>query len=188
MSDSWSIFHLILSLSAICTAYLLIFLYPASLFYTEYHYTFDCGDKNFKWSLTWNWSHIFWLPIHDFILICYHQKLSVFIAGTDLESLHPVPHTTRVLARIKYKRPKKHVTTTITRRLWEIFLMKCQKQAFSFNKREAKVYCYAFLHVLKRDTCIKQREAKVYCYAFLHVLKRDTCIKHETKKTHNILV
>jgi hypothetical protein len=40
-------------------------------------------------------------------------------------------------------------------RLREIFLVKCQKQAFSFNKREAKVYCYAFLHVLKRDTCIK---------------------------------
>jgi hypothetical protein len=24
-----------------------------------------------------------------------------------------------------------------------------------------------------------KREAKVYCYAFLHVLKSDTCIKHE---------
>jgi hypothetical protein len=33
-----------------------------------------------------------------------------------------------------------------------------QKQAFSFNKREAKVYCYAFLHVLKRDTCIKHEK------------------------------
>jgi hypothetical protein len=29
-------------------------------------------------------------------------------------------------------------------------LVKCQKQAFSFNKREAKVYCYyLLLHVLK---------------------------------------
>jgi hypothetical protein len=36
--------------------------------------------------------------------------------------------------------------------------VKCQKQAFSFNKREAKVYCYAFLHVLKRDTCIKHEK------------------------------
>jgi hypothetical protein len=36
----------------------------------------------------------------------------------------------------------------MTRRLREIFVVKCQKQAFSFNKREAKVYCYAFLHVL----------------------------------------
>jgi hypothetical protein len=56
---------------------------------------------------------------------------------------------TQVLARIKFKRPKKHVATTMTHRLGEIFLVKCQKQAFSFNKREAKVYCYAFLHVLK---------------------------------------
>jgi hypothetical protein len=43
-------------------------------------------------------------------------------------------------------------------RLWEIFLVKCQKQAFSINKREAKVYCYAFLHVLKKDTCIKHEK------------------------------
>jgi hypothetical protein len=43
----------------------------------------------------------------------------------------------RVLAKIKFKRPKKHVATTMTHRLWEIFLVKCQKQAFSFNKREA---------------------------------------------------
>jgi hypothetical protein len=35
----------------------------------------------------------------------------------------------------------------MTRRLWEIFLVKCQKQAFSFNKREAKVNCYAFLQI-----------------------------------------
>jgi hypothetical protein len=61
----------------------------------------------------------------------------------------------RVLARIISKRTKKHVATTMTHRLWEIFLVKCQKQAFSFNKREAKVYCYAFLHVFKRDTSIK---------------------------------
>jgi hypothetical protein len=58
----------------------------------------------------------------------------------------------RVLARIIFKRTKKHVATTMTLRLGEIFLVKCQKQAFSFNKREAKVYCYAFLHVLKSDT------------------------------------
>jgi hypothetical protein len=30
----------------------------------------------------------------------------------------------------------------MTCHLGEIFLVKCQKQAFSFNKREAKVYCY----------------------------------------------
>jgi hypothetical protein len=29
------------------------------------------------------------------------------------------------------------------------------KTVFSFNKREAKVYYYAFLHALKRDTCIR---------------------------------
>jgi hypothetical protein len=54
----------------------------------------------------------------------------------------------------------------MTRRLREIFfsevsktvLVKCQKQAFSFNKREAKVHCYAFVHVLKRDTCIKHEK------------------------------
>jgi hypothetical protein len=40
--------------------------------------------------------------------------------------------------------------TTMTHRLGEIFLVKCQKQAFSFNKTEAKVYCYAVLHVLMR--------------------------------------
>jgi hypothetical protein len=48
-----------------------------------------------------------------------------------------------LLARIISKRAKKHVATTmIDRRLGEIFLflVKCQKQAFSFNKREAKVY------------------------------------------------
>jgi hypothetical protein len=64
----------------------------------------------------------------------------------------------RVLARIIFKRTKKHVATKMTRRLWEIFLVKCQKQAFSFNKREAKVYCYVFLYVLKRDTCIKHEK------------------------------
>jgi hypothetical protein len=57
----------------------------------------------------------------------------------------------RVLARIIFQRTKKHVATN-----GEIFLVKCQKQAISFNKREAKVYSYAFLHVLKRDTCIKK--------------------------------
>jgi hypothetical protein len=44
----------------------------------------------------------------------------------------------RVLARIKFKRAKKHVATKMTHCLGEIFLVKCQKQAFSFNKREAK--------------------------------------------------
>jgi hypothetical protein len=57
----------------------------------------------------------------------------------------------RVLVRSNIKRPKKHVATTMTCRLREIFLVKCQKRAFSFNKREAKVYCYAFLHVLNRE-------------------------------------
>jgi hypothetical protein len=47
----------------------------------------------------------------------------------------------RVLATIKFKRPKKHVATMMIRYLGEIFLVKCQKQAFSVNKREAKVYC-----------------------------------------------
>jgi hypothetical protein len=65
-----------------------------------------------------------------------------------------------VLARIKFKHPKKHVAITMTRRLGEIFLVKCQKQEFSFNKREAKVYCYTFLHLLKRDTFIKHEEIK----------------------------
>jgi hypothetical protein len=59
-------------------------------------------------------------------------------------------HVCRVLARIIFQRTKKHIATTMTRRLGKIFLVKCQKQAFSFNKREAKVYCYAFLHVLER--------------------------------------
>jgi hypothetical protein len=68
-----------------------------------------------------------------------------------------------LLARIKFKRPKMHIATTMTRRLGEIFLVKCQKQAFSFLKREAKVYCYAFLHVLKRDTCIKNALARILC-------------------------
>jgi hypothetical protein len=34
------------------------------------------------------------------------------------------------------------------------------KSGISFNKREAKVYCYAFLHVLKRDACIKHEQTK----------------------------
>jgi hypothetical protein len=62
----------------------------------------------------------------------------------------------RVLARIKFKRPIKHV------RLGEIFLVTCRKQAFSFNKREAKVYCYAFLHVLKSDAFIKHEEKNIF--------------------------
>jgi hypothetical protein len=49
----------------------------------------------------------------------------------------------------------------MTHRLGETFLVKCQKQAFSFNKREPKVYCYAFLHLLKRDTCIKHEKTCV---------------------------
>jgi hypothetical protein len=68
----------------------------------------------------------------------------------------------RVLARIQFKCPKKHVATTMTHRLGEIFLVKCQIQAFSFNIREAKVYCYAFLHVLKRDAFIKHEKFQ-YC-------------------------
>jgi hypothetical protein len=55
-----------------------------------------------------------------------------------------------VLTRIKFKRPKKHVATMMTRCLREIFLVK----AFSFKKREANVY------VLKRDTCIKHKKKK----------------------------
>jgi hypothetical protein len=45
--------------------------------------------------------------------------------------------------------------------------VKCQKQAFSFNKREAKVYCYAFLHVLKRDPCIKHEKNYLKQFFFL---------------------
>jgi hypothetical protein len=67
----------------------------------------------------------------------------------------------RVLARIIFKHIKKHVATTMTCHLGEIFLVKCQKQAFSFNKKEEKVYyCYALLHVLKRDACIKHEKTK----------------------------
>jgi hypothetical protein len=72
----------------------------------------------------------------------------------------------RVLAWIKFRRPKKHVATTMTRCLGEIFLVNCQKQAFSFNKREAKVYCYAFLHVLKRDACIKHEKTILNFFGF----------------------
>jgi hypothetical protein len=56
-------------------------------------------------------------------------------------------------------------------RLWEIFLVKCQKQTFSFNKREAKVYCYAFLHVLTRDTCIKHEQLKKMLRGFDKLLE-----------------
>jgi hypothetical protein len=67
-----------------------------------------------------------------------------------------MPTINRVPARIIFKRAKKHVATIQQwQPSWEICLVKCQKQALSFNKREAKVYCYAFPHVLKRDTCIK---------------------------------
>jgi hypothetical protein len=44
----------------------------------------------------------------------------------------------------------------MTHHLRDIFLVKCQKHAFFSNKREVNVYCYAFLHVLKRDTCMKK--------------------------------
>jgi hypothetical protein len=71
----------------------------------------------------------------------------------------------RVLARIIFKRIKKHVATTRTRRLREIFLVKCQKQTFSFNKREA------FLHVLKRDTCIKHEKTKKKFMQAAHVCR-----------------
>jgi hypothetical protein len=69
--------------------------------------------------------------------------------------------SSRVLARIRFRRSKKHVAATMTCRLGKIFLVKCQKQAFSFNKWEAKVYCYAFLHVLKRDTCINHEKTNI---------------------------
>jgi hypothetical protein len=52
-----------------------------------------------------------------------------------------------------------------------IFLVKCQKQAFSFNKREVKMYCNAFLHVFKRDTCIKHEK---------NILKKE--ITHQSTK------
>jgi hypothetical protein len=73
-----------------------------------------------------------------------------------------VTDPSRVLARIKFRRPKKHVATRLTlRHLGEIFLVKCQKQAFSFNKRKAKVYCYAFLHVLKRERYMHKTWKKI---------------------------
>jgi hypothetical protein len=63
------------------------------------------------------------------------------------------------------------------KRLWEIFLVKCQKQAFSFNKREAKVYCYAFLHVLKRDSL--DRELNQFVFLFVYFKER---YMHKTSK------
>jgi hypothetical protein len=84
----------------------------------------------------------------------HHQLPVVPAAHLSPGSVITVIYRFRV-ARIIFKRTKKHVAATMICRLGEIILVKCQKQAFSFNKREAKVYCYAFLHVLKRDTCIK---------------------------------
>jgi hypothetical protein len=52
--------------------------------------------------------------------------------------------------------------------------VKCQKQEFSFNKRDAKVYCYAFLHVLKRDTCIKYEKNIIFFYSFMRAGRRRT--------------
>jgi hypothetical protein len=79
-------------------------------------------------------------------------------------------------------RAKKHVATTMTAVSGEIFLVKCQKQAFSFNKREAKreVYCYAFLHVLKRDTCIKHD--KTFKQIFFYLKKTFHACRHDTLK------
>jgi hypothetical protein len=50
----------------------------------------------------------------------------------------------KVLARIKFKHPKKHVATTMTCHLWEIFLVKCQKQAFSSIKGKQKCIAMHF--------------------------------------------
>jgi hypothetical protein len=86
----------------------------------------------------------------------FEKNLGVDWTQTCNHSHQHAPN--RVLARIIFKRTKKHVASTMTRRLGEIFLVKCQKQAFYFNKREAKVYCYAFMHVLKRDACIKHEK------------------------------
>jgi hypothetical protein len=54
-----------------------------------------------------------------------------------------------ILERIIFTRAKKQCRYNNDSRLGEIFLVK------GFNKSDAKVYCYAFLHALKRDTCIK---------------------------------
>jgi hypothetical protein len=56
-------------------------------------------------------------------------------------------------------RPKKHVATTMTCRRGEIFLVKCQKQVFSFNKREVKVYCYSACF----EECIKLNSKFCFC-------------------------
>jgi hypothetical protein len=50
----------------------------------------------------------------------------------------------RVLASIKFKHPKKHVATTTTHRLREIFLVKCQKQAFPSIKGKQKCIAMHF--------------------------------------------
>jgi hypothetical protein len=67
----------------------------------------------------------------------------------------------RVLARIIFKCCYKNDTPS----RGDIF-SEVSKTGISFNKREAKVYCYVFLHVLKRE--------------------RDTCIKHEKNYLKNI--
>jgi hypothetical protein len=81
-------------------------------------------------------------------------------------------------------------------RLREIFLVKCQKQAFSFNKREAKVYCYAFLHVLKRDTCITHERNFVFLNFKFFLVSCEPCVsgtipdlplKYDVKSLRNIL-
>jgi hypothetical protein len=87
----------------------------------------------------------------------YAISTTVLAANQGAWSKDPANDVNKSQSCCEKKCPKKHVATTMTRRLREIFLMMCQKQAFSFNKREVKVYhCYAFLHVLKR--CIKHEK------------------------------
>jgi hypothetical protein len=65
----------------------------------------------------------------------------------------------RVLARIIFRRAKTCRYNNDSR-LGEIFLVKCQQHAFSFNKGEAKVYCYAFMHVFHLGPMLCEQEEK----------------------------
>jgi hypothetical protein len=112
-------------------------------------------DLDFKQWIRWEYWKFLVLVLAKFYINPHYTIL--IHPGHSIPSIGQVCMF-RVLARIIFKRNKKHVATTMTHCLREIFLVKCQKEAFSFNKREAKVYCYAFLHDLKIDTCIKHEQ------------------------------
>jgi hypothetical protein len=105
-------------------------------------------DWTFQWiPLTYNYKTDSGQPIQEKIELssgfhsCTFTKLIVASKLKSRLNFSVALHSPRVLARIKFKSPKKHVATTMTRRLGEMFLVKCQKQAFYFNKRETKVCC-----------------------------------------------